>query len=153
MGSSQTRDRTHVPCTGRWILNHWTTREVPPYLFPGPSLLWLSASLCVCVAFYYLLCVCTISCVSVQFSSITQSCLTLCDPVDCSMPGLPVQHQLWEFTQTHVHWLSLHLICFKWIYVYNMNWIKFYFMNKFIQLMQQHLLKTFLFSLFYIHQK
>ena len=40
---------------------------------------------------------------SVQFSSVTQSCLTLCDPMDCSMPGLPVHHQLPEFTQTHVH--------------------------------------------------
>ena len=43
---------------------------------------------------------------SVQFSSVTQSCLTLCDPVDCSRPGLPVHHQLPEFTQTHVHWVS-----------------------------------------------
>ena len=33
-------------------------------------------------------------------------CLTLCNPVDCSMPGLPVHHQLPEFTQTHVHWVS-----------------------------------------------
>ena len=41
--------------------------------------------------------------VSVQFSSVTQSCLTLCDPMDCSTPGLPVHHQLPEFTQTHVH--------------------------------------------------
>ena len=40
---------------------------------------------------------------SVQFSSVTQSCPTLCDPVNCSMPGLPVHHQLLEFTQTHVH--------------------------------------------------
>ena len=38
-----------------------------------------------------------------QFSSVTQSCLTLCDPIDCSRPGLPVYHQLPEFTQTHVH--------------------------------------------------
>ena len=37
-----------------------------------------------------------------QFSSIAQSCPTLCDPMDCSMPGLPVHHQLLEFTQTHV---------------------------------------------------
>ena len=37
-------------------------------------------------------------------SSVTQSCLTLCDPMDCSTPGLPVRHQLLEFTQTHVHW-------------------------------------------------
>ena len=37
-----------------------------------------------------------------QFSSVAQSCLILCDPMDCSMPGLPVHHQLWEFTQIHV---------------------------------------------------
>ena len=36
-----------------------------------------------------------------QFSSVAQSCLTLCDPMDCSMPGLPVHHQLPEFTHTH----------------------------------------------------
>ena len=38
-----------------------------------------------------------------RFSSVTQSCLTLCDPMNHSMPGLPVHHQLPEFTQTHVH--------------------------------------------------
>ena len=38
-----------------------------------------------------------------QFSSVAQSCLTLCNPVDCSTPGLPVYHQLPESTQTHVH--------------------------------------------------
>ena len=38
-----------------------------------------------------------------QFSSVAQSCLILCDPMDCSMPGLPARHQLLEFTQTHVH--------------------------------------------------
>ena len=40
---------------------------------------------------------------SVQFSSVAQSCPTLCDPMNCSTPGLPVHHQLLEFTQTHVH--------------------------------------------------
>ena len=40
---------------------------------------------------------------SLQFSSVTQSCLTLCDPMNRSTPGLPVHHQLPEFTQTHVH--------------------------------------------------
>ena len=40
---------------------------------------------------------------SVQFSSVAQSCLILCDPMNCSTPGLPVHHQLLEFTQTHVH--------------------------------------------------
>ena len=43
---------------------------------------------------------------AVQFSSVAQSCLTHCDPMDCSMPGLPVHHQLLEFTQTHVHWVG-----------------------------------------------
>ena len=43
---------------------------------------------------------------SVQCSSVAQSCLTLCDPMNCSTPGLPVHHQLPEFTQTHVHWVS-----------------------------------------------
>ena len=40
---------------------------------------------------------------SVQFSSVAQSCLTLCDPMNCSTPGLPVHHHLTEFTQNHVH--------------------------------------------------
>ena len=43
---------------------------------------------------------------TVQFSSVTQSCPTLCDPMDCSTLGLPVHHQLPEFTQTHDYWVS-----------------------------------------------
>ena len=38
-----------------------------------------------------------------QFGSVAQSCLTLCDPMNCSTPGLPVHHQLMESTRTHVH--------------------------------------------------
>ena len=48
-----------------------------------------------------------------QLSSVTQSCLTLCDPMDCSMPGFPVHHQLPELAQTHAHQVggsSNHLI-------------------------------------------
>ena len=41
-----------------------------------------------------------------MFSSVTQSCPTLCDPMNHSTPGLPVHHQLPEFTQTHVHRVS-----------------------------------------------
>ena len=41
--------------------------------------------------------------INLWFSSVAQSCLTLCDPVNRSMPGLPVHHQHPEFTQTHVH--------------------------------------------------
>ena len=44
--------------------------------------------------------------VSVQFSSVAQLCPTLCDSMNHSMPGLPVHHQLSEFTQTHVHRVS-----------------------------------------------
>ena len=43
---------------------------------------------------------------NVQFSSVPQSCLTLCDPMNRSTPGLPVHHQLPEFTQTYVHRVS-----------------------------------------------
>ena len=53
----------------------------------------------------------------IQFSPVAQSCPTLCDPMDCSMPGLPVHHQHLEFTQTHVHWVGVpiqpsHLLSF-----------------------------------------
>ena len=39
-------------------------------------------------------------------SSVTQSCPTFCNPMDCNMPGFPVHHQLPEFAQTHVHWVG-----------------------------------------------
>ena len=41
--------------------------------------------------------------ITVQFSSVAQQCLTLCNPMDCNTPGLPVHHLLPELTQTHVH--------------------------------------------------
>ena len=43
---------------------------------------------------------------SVQWGSVAQSCPTLCDPMNCSTPGLPVHHHLPEFTQTHIHRVS-----------------------------------------------
>ena len=43
---------------------------------------------------------------SVHFSSVAQSCPILCDPMDCSTPGLPVHHQIPELAQTHVHWVG-----------------------------------------------
>ena len=42
----------------------------------------------------------------VQFSSVAQSCPTLCDSMDCSTPGCPVHYQLPEFTQAHIHWVG-----------------------------------------------
>ena len=43
---------------------------------------------------------------SVQFSSVAQSCLTLCNPMDCSTPGLPVHHEFLELAQIHIHPVS-----------------------------------------------
>ena len=48
----------------------------------------------------------SISRLLIQFSSVTQSCPTFCNPMNPSMPGLPVHHHLLEFTQTHVHWVG-----------------------------------------------
>ena len=70
----RSKDRTLISCSGRQILYTWATRK----------------ALCISVS-------------SVQFSSVTQSCPTLCDPMNRSPPGLPVHHQLPEFIQTHVH--------------------------------------------------
>ena len=106
------------------ILYHWATREAPHFLLPtadngscghfgqGSDLenethiptmaekkhgslddtLKMNTRLHILVQFS-----------SVQFSSVTQSCPTLCNPMNCSTPGLPVHRQLPEFTQTHVH--------------------------------------------------
>jgi len=54
----------------------------------------------------YKIAICTTLHISVQYSSVAQLCLTLCDPMNCRSPGLPVHHQLPEFTQTHVHRVS-----------------------------------------------
>ena len=79
-GSSQPRDRTCGSCTAGRFFTCWTTWEAHPITY-----------------------VCLFHMSSVQFSSVTQSCPTLCDPMNHSMPGLPVHHHLQEFTQTHVH--------------------------------------------------
>ena len=63
------------------------------FLIVGGTLKWMK------MHFY-------LSYVSVQFSSVIQSCPTLCDPMNRSMPGLSVHHQIPEFTQTHVHRVS-----------------------------------------------
>ena len=76
---------------------------------------------------------------SVQFPSVAQSCMTLGNPMDCSTPGLPVHHQLLEFTETHVHRVSdaiqhLILCCplllltsiFLSIRVFCIRWLKYW---------------------------
>ena len=91
-------DRACVFCIGKWILNHSTTRGVPVFsLFffsythtPDlnqqhrlPKILGHVMATCCC--------------------SVSQSCPTLCNPMDCSTPGLHVPYHLQEFAQTHIH--------------------------------------------------
>ena len=66
--------------------------------FPQSSLFISSSSLIVIALYIYTF--------YISFSSVTQLCLTLWDPMDCSTPGLPVHRQLPEVAQTHVHWLG-----------------------------------------------
>ena len=75
-GSFQPRNRTWVSCIVGRFFTDWAMREAT-----SPKKIH-------------------------QFSSVSQSCPTLCDTVNCSMTGLPVHHQLPEFTQTHVHWVG-----------------------------------------------
>ena len=84
--------RLSISETSRWI--KWS----PSFsAMPGPLIMWLickflkEAEQCFS---------------SVHFSSVIQSCPTLCNPMNCSTPGLPVHHQLPEFTQTQVHQVS-----------------------------------------------
>ena len=72
------------PCTGGRSLNHWTSREVLIIVLISRH-------------FYLHICSCC---------SVTQACLTLCDPMDSSTPGLPGPHHLPESAQVHVHWIS-----------------------------------------------
>ena len=77
--------------------HHWTTSEVPPIFFFPMLCFDIYFSVFMETNFKIILsptfrecCICP----SVQFSSVAHSCLTLCDPMDCSTPGLPVHHQL-----------------------------------------------------------
>ena len=81
-GSSHHRDWTQVSCIASGFFTIWATREVLS-LDQGLASFFIESS--------------------VQFSSVAQLCPTLCDPMNHSTPGLPVHHQLLEFTQTHVH--------------------------------------------------
>ena len=88
-GSSQPSNQTSISCifcVGRWILYHsaiWTIQRKNSCIFFKPFIYLKEGS--------------------VQFSSVAQLCPALCDPMNCSTPGLPIHHQLPEFTQTHVH--------------------------------------------------
>ena len=97
-----------------WALQSF---QFPPLALLNPSTLkyitilqhfFLSkrVSLLQCWKYLVFIILCQLYFILVQFSSVAQSCLTLCDPMNCSTPGLPVHHQLPQFIQTHVHWNS-----------------------------------------------
>ena len=80
---------THVPSLGSKLPSHLPLHPTLPDCHRAPAWVpWITQQ------------------IPIQFSSVIQSCLTLCNPMDCSIPGLPVRHQLLEFTQTYVHWVS-----------------------------------------------
>ena len=85
-----------------WRYGHASRRKpsvtVPLALFPSLGDLSLVQSVVQCLK--------AVVFSSVQFSSVAQSCPTLCDPRNRSTPGLPIHHQLPEFTQTHIHRVS-----------------------------------------------
>ena len=100
----------------------WTTSSGQPATPSSTSVPWATIFLfheivsvcqsinCMClythVMYMWDMCIFVWSILSVQFSSVSQSCPTLSDPMNCSIPCLPVHHQLPEFTQTHVHRVS-----------------------------------------------
>ena len=91
--------------------NKQTDTKSIPVLGPAPSAVWIKrhkqdgslrlSSVCQCLVGTF-----SFVNITVQFTSVAQSCLTFCDPMNRSMPGLPVHHQLPEFTQTHVYRVS-----------------------------------------------
>ena len=90
LGHTEHQAQLRAPCV---------MQQLPTSYFTRGSI-YVNATLSICPTLSYIFCV-FIS--SIQLSSVTQLCPTLCDPVDYSTPGLSVHHQLPEFTQTHVH--------------------------------------------------
>ena len=83
-------------CLNSCILSWWCIQPFYPLSFSSPHGFNLSSISLFFNQFSH----------SVQFNSVTQSCPTLWESMDCSTPGIRVHHQLPEFTQTHVHWVS-----------------------------------------------
>ena len=112
--SSWPRDWTcvsHISCTGTVTMDSDINLGVLTCLSWQGTCPHTCQSLCQCACIHLFLFFDTsiMHCISTllyQFSSVTQLCLTLCHPMNRSTPGLPVHHQLPEFTQTHVHWVS-----------------------------------------------
>ena len=83
------------------MLSGWDLLSIDKMSQFGQWILWLSY-----ITFTHKLFAEWMSDSNIHFSSVTQLCLNLCNPMDCSTPGLPVHHQLLELVQTHVHWVG-----------------------------------------------
>ena len=93
-GSSWPRDQTCISYTGKWIIYHWATRKAPNIYHTIIYLLYyIIYNICKGLNKQWNCCYC----------SVAQLSLTLCDPMDCSTPGLPVHPHLPEFSQVHLH--------------------------------------------------
>ena len=112
-----------------WLLHHWLLyiRTICSLILEALLPVWLGSIICYAAglpglgpdlplsaalsvaslgtSFLALPCLLCAAICPVQFRSVTQLCLTPCDPVNCSTPGLPVHQQFLEFTQTHIHWV------------------------------------------------
>ena len=96
--SSLIMDRACVSCIGRWILNHSTTRDVPVFslfFFSYTHTPDLNQQHCLPKILGHVMATCC--------CSVSQSCPTLCNPIDCSTPGFPDVHHVLELAQTYVH--------------------------------------------------
>ena len=91
--------KAHLTSHSRMPGSRWVWVITPSWLSGSWRSFLYSSSVYSCYLFL-------ISSAPVQFSSVAQSCPTLCDPMNRSTPGLPVHHHLPEFTQTYVHWVS-----------------------------------------------
>ena len=98
---------SNVYSSYNWKVTHFECLHTIPLLLTSPPLVItnLTSALWICLSVGFWSAV-DLQFSSVQFSSVAQSCLTLCDPMNRSTPGLPVHHQVPEFTQTHVHRVS-----------------------------------------------
>ena len=122
-GCSQPRDWTRVSCIAGGFFTVWVTREaserwkllsqhdlnwhlsyyVPCWIYVDYTGRMYRNMYCGIVIYSKK---CSWSLFLAQFNSVTQSCSTFCDPMDCSRPGIPVLHHLPEFAQTLVHWVG-----------------------------------------------
>ena len=110
LGSSYMSLQIHSGCyflslPSLWILFYYIAKIYKNSSIPSESI-WQYNILSKITTLILIVLICKIlkRASSVQFSSVIQSCPTLCNPMNCSMPGLSVHHQLPESTQTHVHW-------------------------------------------------